>query len=137
VCDNAAFSPVTADDFRRLALSMHDAVERAHMGHPDFRANGRIFATLHSNDRWGMVKLTPAEQREFMRASPEVFMPSSGAWGRQGCTNVRLDAADEATVRPAMILAWESVAARPNTGSTKTRSRTARPPGKAAGRARR
>jgi hypothetical protein len=34
------------DDFRRIALSMTDAIESAHMGHPDFRANGRIFATL-------------------------------------------------------------------------------------------
>ena len=46
---------MTADDFRRLALAMDGAVERSHMNHPDFRANGRIFATLHSNDEFGMV----------------------------------------------------------------------------------
>jgi hypothetical protein len=101
---------MTADDFRRLALGMEGAVERAHMGHPDFRANGRIFATLHSGDRSGMVKLTPDEQREFMRTNPGAFSPSSGAWGRQGCTNVLLEAADERTVRAAMLLAWEHVA---------------------------
>jgi len=84
---------------------MHGAIERAHLGHPDFRANGRIFATLHSNDQWGMVKLTPEEQQEVMRESPATFVPSSGAWGRQGCTNVRLKSADEAMVRGAMILA--------------------------------
>ncbi len=83
---------ITADDFRRLALDMQDAIESAHMGHPDFRANGRIFATLHTGDQFGMVKLTPEEQQEFMRTSPAMFIPSSGAWGRQGCTNVRLDA---------------------------------------------
>jgi hypothetical protein len=104
---------MTADDFRRLALSMPGAVERAHMGHPDFRANGKIFATLHSHDRFGMVKLAPDEQRELMRAKPDVFVPSSGAWGRQGCTDVRLDAADEADVRGAVILAWEGSAAKP------------------------
>jgi hypothetical protein len=101
---------MTADDFRRLALGMEGAIEHAHMGHPDFRANGRIFATLHSGDRTGMVKLTPDEQREFMRTNPEAFSPSSGAWGRQGCTTVRLEAADERTVRAAMVLAWEHVA---------------------------
>ena len=58
------------------------------MGHPDFRANGRIFATLHPGERTGMVKLTPDEQRAFMRDHPDVFEPSSGAWGRQGCTTV-------------------------------------------------
>jgi hypothetical protein len=31
---------MTADDFRRLALSMHGAIESAHMGHPDFRRVG-------------------------------------------------------------------------------------------------
>lgn len=104
---------MTADDFRQLALSMDGAIESAHMGHPDFRANGRIFATLHSGDQWGMVKLSPEEQQEFMRTHPAMFVPSSGAWGRQGCTNVRLDGADKATLRGAMILAWQRVAGKP------------------------
>ena len=104
---------MTADDFRRLALELDGAVERAHMNHPDFRAHGRIFATLHTNDTMGMVKVTPSEQRELMRQHPAVFEPSSGAWGRQGCTNVRLAEADERTVRAALILAWELSAEKP------------------------
>jgi hypothetical protein len=102
---------MTADDFRELALALEGAIEREHMGHPDFRMNGRIFATLHSNDQYGMVKVTPDEQRELMRACPDVFVPSSGAWGRQGCTNVRLKAARAAAVRGAMLLAWQAAAA--------------------------
>ena len=101
---------MTSDDFRRLALEMAGAIESAHMNHPDFRAHGRIFATLHHKDEWGMVKVTPEEQRELMRAHPAVFVPSAGAWGRQGCTNVRLAAADERTVRAAMLIAWENSA---------------------------
>ena len=101
---------MTSDDFRRLALEMPGAIERSHMNHPDFRAHGRIFATLRHDDEWGMVKVTPEEQRELMRAHPMVFVPSAGAWGRQGCTNVRLAAADERTVRAAMLLAWENSA---------------------------
>lgn len=100
---------MTADDFRDIALGMEDAIERAHMGHPDFRANGRIFATLHSDEQWGTVKLTPEEQREFMRTHSRIFVPASGAWGRQGWTNVRLDEADGATVRGAVMLAWQNV----------------------------
>jgi hypothetical protein len=83
------------------------------MGHPDFRANGRIFATLHPDDRKGMVKLAPEEQRQFLREHPKMFEPSSGAWGRQGCTDVLLAAADRATIRAAMLLAWEAVVAKP------------------------
>ena len=58
---------MNAEDFRRIALGMADAVEGAHMGHPDFRVNGRIFATLHPDHRHGMVKLTPDQQQQFVR----------------------------------------------------------------------
>jgi hypothetical protein len=92
---------------------MPGAIEGAHMGHPDFRANGRIFASLHTQDRYGMVKVQPEEQRELMHEYPRTFEPSAGAWGRQGCTNVRLEVADERGVRAAIALAWQGVAARP------------------------
>jgi hypothetical protein len=56
---------VTAKDFRRIALGLADAVESAHMGHPDFRVAGRIFATLGYPDRTcGVVMLTPEQQRQ-------------------------------------------------------------------------
>jgi hypothetical protein len=100
---------MTADEFRELALALDGAVEHAHMGHPDFRANGRIFASLHSQDTKGMVKLAPDEQRELLRTNPETFEPSAGAWGRQGCTNVILTRADAAAVRGALLLAWHAI----------------------------
>jgi hypothetical protein len=43
------------DDFRRMALGMAGAVEGAHMGHPDFRINARIFATIHPGRQFGMI----------------------------------------------------------------------------------
>jgi hypothetical protein len=98
---------MTPDDFRRLVLQLPGAIEGAHMGHPDFRANGRIFASLHTKDTFGMVALSPEEQREVLRANPETFEPSAGAWGRQGATNVRLAVADPAAVRGALTLAWD------------------------------
>jgi hypothetical protein len=104
---------MTGDDYRGHALAMQDAIERAHMGHPDFRANGRIFATLMADERSGGLKLTPAEQRALMRAHPKTFHPASGAWGRSGWTMVRLPGADEAAVRGAIVLAWENVMAMP------------------------
>jgi len=83
------------------------------MDHPDFRANGRIFATIYPDNTRGMVKLTPEQQQEFIDHDPAVFEPASGAWGRQGCTTVRLAAADEATVGEAMTLAWQATARQP------------------------
>ena len=101
---------MTANQFRRIALGMSGAVEGSHMAHPDFRANGKIFATLHPDNKSGMVKLTPEQQEEFMRANPGMFTPASGAWGRQGCTTVTLAAADDASVGEAMTLAWQATA---------------------------
>lgn len=104
---------MTADEFRDIALGLDGAIERAHMGHPDFRANGRIFATLHADDEWATVMLTPDEQQVFLRQHKSMFVPASGAWGRQGCTNVRLGAADAATVRGAITLAWQRIIDKP------------------------
>jgi hypothetical protein len=105
--------PVTADDFREMAMALPGVEERAHMGHPDFRAGGRIFASLHTGDRTGMVKLTPDQQREVLREHAAMFEPSAGAWGRQGCTTVILAAADRAVVRGTLVLAWENLTSQP------------------------
>ena len=104
---------MTADDFRAIVLAHDGAAESEHMGHPDFRANGRIFASLHSQDRFGMVKLTPEEQQVLLREHPETFEPSAGAWGRQGCTNVKLAGASKPAVRAAIRLAFEAIVALP------------------------
>ncbi len=101
---------MTADEFRNLALSFPEAVESAHMGHPDFRVRKKIFATLGPNEDWGMVKLTADQQASFVRTEHGVFKPASGAWGRRGCTIVRLADADELTVRQALIAAWRNTA---------------------------
>ena len=105
---------MTADDFRNLALSLPEAVEAEHMGHADFRVRGKIFATLGpTGSDWGMVKLKPEQQREFVEAKPKVFQPVKGGWGRQGCTQVCLKAVDKktlATLRSAMFSAWLNTA---------------------------
>jgi hypothetical protein len=116
---------MTAKDFRRIALGMKDAIESAHMGHPDFRTSGKIFATLHSDHKFGMVNLTPEQQQTFINDHPSVFAPESGAWGRQGCTAVRLDAVDEDVLGEALTLAWQNVALR--TQARKTRGRATKP----------
>ena len=96
---------MTIDHFRRMALEVPTAVEQSHMNHPDFRVSGKIFASLGAPDaNWGMVKLTPEQQRTFIRKAPAVFKPCSGAWGRQGCTNVpHLESAKAGVVAPCTL----------------------------------
>jgi hypothetical protein len=104
---------MTLDRFRRLALGFPGVVESAHMGHPDFRVGGKIFATLGAPDeKWGMVKLTPEQQRAFVDSAPAVFTPVKGGWGRGGATNVLLAAASARTLRPALATAWRNLAPR-------------------------
>ena len=102
---------MTAEDFRRLALSLPEAVEASHMGHPDFRVGGKIFATLGYPDQGqGMVKL-PVELQEMLAAAePAVFSPVPGYWGTKGATYVRLDAAEAQSLQGALVTAWRTVA---------------------------
>jgi hypothetical protein len=102
---------MTVDGFRRLALSLPEATESAHMGHPDFRVRGKIFATLGApDDGWGMVKLTPEQQDAFVQTAPTVFTPVKGGWGLRGATNVRLAKASVRALRPALVAAWRNTA---------------------------
>lgn len=76
------------------------------MGHPDFRVEGKIFATLGRNERSAVVMLTPEDQTEFLLAHPDAFQPATGAWGRQGSTIVQLEAVSLSVLRDALLLAW-------------------------------
>jgi hypothetical protein len=90
-----------------------------HGGHPDFRAGGKVFATLgYPGAEWGMVKLTPEQQRMLVDAEPQMFVPVKGTWGLRGATSVRLAAADQRTMRSALTMAWRNV--------TETRSKKSR-----------
>ncbi|WP_263352615.1 MmcQ/YjbR family DNA-binding protein [Acidicapsa acidisoli] len=105
---------MTADEFRELALNLKDATESAHMKHPDFRAHGRIFATLgYPDSSFGMVKLSPQDQRHFVDLHPQAFVPVRGAWGLQGCTSVRLGAVKPDALAQALDLAWQRSAEAP------------------------
>jgi|SRR5580658_7468828 hypothetical protein len=102
---------MTANNFRRIALALPEAAEKAHMDHPDFRVGGRIFATLgYPSKGWGMVKLTPEQQHYFSKADPGVFVPGKGAWGRRGATSVHLKAAAKETLQRAIGAAWRNTA---------------------------
>lgn len=97
---------MTADKFRRLALGLPATVEGAHNGHPDFRVENRIFASLGPDGTWGMVKVPLGVQEELIDAEPEVYRPATGAWGRSGATIVTLKGARVGSVRAALSAAW-------------------------------
>ena len=104
-------APLTANDFRKIALALPETEERTHMDHPDFRVAGRIFATLgYPDTSLGMVKLSPEDQHYFSKDHPEVFVPLKGAWGRRGATSVHLKRVKKAMLRAAIHAAWRNTA---------------------------
>lgn len=97
----------SADQFRRIALSFPGTEERAHMGHPDFRVGGKIFATLHAPEKGtGAVMLLPEQQELAMDADPEAFSPAAGAWGRSGSTIVSLADVSDDWLERTLDWAW-------------------------------
>src|ERR1051325_546924 len=104
---------MTVAEFRRIALSMPQSSESAHMHHPDFRVGGKIFATLGYPDQdHGMIVLPLKEQARLVQSNAAAFFPAKGAWGKRGSTCVRLDAVTSAVLRSAIEIAWRQRAAQ-------------------------
>jgi hypothetical protein len=109
---------VTPDDFRRLALALPETVEGEHHGHPDFRAHGRVFASLHPDGVRAMVKVPPAVQQRLVAQHANVCAPANGAWGRAGCTMVTLALAHATLLQDALQEAWQFAGLGPGTKSS-------------------
>jgi hypothetical protein len=110
-------------DFRRIALSLEGAEEGSHMGSPDFRVGGRIFATLAAQAQgYGNLMLTPEQQAMFVAEAPDIFIPIPGGWGRNGATHLKLSAAHEDLVYGALETAWKLRLEKNRTVGKKTRA---------------
>ena len=103
---------MSADEFRRLALSFPEAAESAPRGVAEFRVRTKVFATLgYPEGERATVKLTPEEQARYVVADPQAF-PAKGARGQRGWTVVHLAAADPEMLRAAVVAAWRNAAPR-------------------------
>jgi hypothetical protein len=94
---------------RRIALGLPEAMESEHMGHPDFRSGGKVFATL-PDPQQVVVKLHHEQQERLVRSDPARFAPATGGLGHLGWTALSLAAADEAALVTALKMAWRNVA---------------------------
>ncbi len=98
---------MTQNQFRKAALAFPEAIEGSHHGHPDFRVNGKIFATLgYPGSSTAVVMLGPEDQKFFVQQFGEIFTPVPGAWGKSGSTLVNLPSARMSHVREALEIAW-------------------------------
>ena len=89
------------------------------MDNPDFRVDGRIFATLSAQATGrGVLKLTTEQQQAFITEMPTVFQPVQGGWGRMGMTFVDLKA-DKSTLEGALTTAYNNIKSKQAEKKTK------------------
>ncbi|MBZ5652947.1 MAG: MmcQ/YjbR family DNA-binding protein [Acidobacteriia bacterium] len=99
---------MTPADFRRIALTLPEAVEGSHFGQADFRVGGRIFATLAlESEGYGVLLLTPEQQAGMVEDEPEIFSPVPKGWGRMGATRVHLVKVAPDILAAALHTAWQ------------------------------
>jgi hypothetical protein len=104
--------PMTASDFRRLALALPEATEGSHFNQADFRIANRIFATLSLEKQgYGVLLLTPDQQAGMVQDAAGIFTPVPGGWGRKGSTRVHLASVTEDILAAALRTAWQNRAA--------------------------
>jgi hypothetical protein len=119
---------MTANDFREIALSFDGAVEGSHMGQPDFRIGGRIFATLAAEHLgFGNLMLTPELQKSLIHEAPNVFLPIPGGWGVRGATHIRLSEATEDQLIRALSVAWNLRVEQNRKSGSRAKPRTRKP----------
>jgi hypothetical protein len=102
---------VAVSRMRALALSLPEAEEKSHFGHPDFRVRNKIFATLWPSEKRAVLKLDPDAQATALAADPQTFS-APGGWGSRGWTAVDLTRVELSQLRELVTHSWRLTAPR-------------------------
>jgi YjbR len=95
----------TADDVRRIALSLEGTTEAPHFDRTAFKV-ARIFATLAADGRSLNLKFTPDQQALKCTVAPAAFAAIPNAWGQQGWTTAQLSVLTIEELEDALKMAW-------------------------------
>jgi hypothetical protein len=105
---------ITIATAREIILSMPEAEEAGHHGHPDFRIHNKIFATLWPDECRAVLKVPFGEYADLLKSSAQAL--SEIKWGKQRWTNVHLQHIDAKIFRGLVEDAWYAVAPKKLTG---------------------
>jgi len=101
---------ITIEQARKAALSLPEAEEKPHFHLTSFRIKNKIFATIHADKNYMMVKLSAIDQSVFCSYNKEVIFPVPGGWGRQGATFIDLKKVKKTMFLDALTTAWKTTA---------------------------
>jgi hypothetical protein len=101
---------ITIDQAKRSALELPEVEEKPHFHLTSFRVKNKIFATIHADKNYMMVKLSPIDQSVFCSYNKEVIFPVPGGWGKQGATFINLKKVRKTMFLDALTTAWKTVA---------------------------
>jgi hypothetical protein len=101
---------ITIEQARKAALSLPETEEKPHFDLTSFRVKNKIFATIHADKNYVMVKLSAIDQSVFCAFDKEVIFPVPGGWGKRGATFINLKKVKKSMLLDALSTAWKTTA---------------------------
>ena len=93
-----------------MALALPETEEKLHFHLVGFWVRNKIFATIHADKNYVMVKLSPIDQSVFCSYSKDVIFPVPGGWGKHGATFINLKKVRKSMFHDALTTAWKTTA---------------------------
>ena len=101
---------ITIEQARKMALAFPETEEKSHFHLAAFWVKNKIFATIHADKNYVMVKLSPIDQSVFCSFNKEVIFPVPGGWGKHGATFINLKKVKKSMFLDALDTAWKTTA---------------------------
>ena len=101
---------ISIEQARKAALSLPETEEKPHFDLTSFRVRNKIFATIHADKNYVMVKLSAIDQSVFCAYNKEVIFPVPGGWGKKGATFIDLKKVNKSMLLDALSTAWKTTA---------------------------
>ena len=99
---------ISIEQARKAALSLPETEEKPHFHLVSFRVKNKIFATIHADKSYLMVKLSAVDQSVFCSYDKEVIFPVPGGWGLKGATFINLKKVKKTMLLDALTTAWKT-----------------------------
>jgi hypothetical protein len=100
---------VTADDVRRVALSLPRTAEHLVGDHVKFKVGRIVYVSISPDERSMGFGFPKEERAELVAAEPEKFLLPTRGDMRYNWLRVRLDKLDSAEMRELVVDAWRMV----------------------------